>query len=434
MVIERMKQMISGGETLPLVQEKFVRLDGSDIDVEVKAIPILFDNKPSVQLIIRDITERKLAESKLAESEERYKRIAEGLTDYLYTVIVKNGKTVKTLHNEACKAVTGYSSKDFSADPFLWINMVVTADKESVAARSARILKGDDVTPSEHRIICKNGKIRWIRDTVIPKYDSKGKLISYDGIIKDITEQKKTEQTILLKNEELILANAEKDKFFSIIAHDLRSPFNAFLGFTQMMADELSSLSIKEVQKIAISMRNSAANLFHLLENLLEWSRFQRGATVYDPKPIQLLPKVLECIDSVSESSSKKKIEIKCNIPNDLIVFADGNMLGSILRNLSFNAVKFTQNGGKINLSAKLVSGNQIEIFIIDNGIGMNPEILENLFQLNENSKRPGTNDEPSTGLGLMICKEFIEKHGGRITVESEVGVGSTFKFTLPTS
>lgn len=433
-VIERMKKVTAKGTILPIAEEKFIILDGSEIDVEVKAMSVIFENKPAVQLIIRDISDRKQTEIKLIESENRYKRITEGLTDYLYTVIVKNGKAVKTIHNEACKAITGYSSKEFSNDPYLWINMVVPEEKEKVAARFLKILNNIDLPPSEHRIICKNGKIRWIRDTSIPKYDLKGKLIAYDGVIKDITQQKQSELAIQLKNEELILSNAEKDKFFSIIAHDLRSPFNAFLGFTQMMAEELDSLSIKEVQKIAIGMKTSAMNLFHLLENLLEWSRFQRDVTGFNPKPFLLLPKIGECLEPVLETATKKGITIAFDIPNDMLAYADSNMFGSIIRNLTFNAVKFTSKGGKISLAVKNDPENFAEISISDTGIGMNKDILDNLFHLNETSKRTGTDGEPSTGLGLIICKEFIEKQGGNIRVESKEGVGSTFRFTVPTS
>ncbi len=152
-------------------------------------------------VMIEDNTERKLSEEKLIESEERYKRITAGLTDYLYTVKVKDGKAIETIHNEACLAVTGYTSKEFGADPYLWINMVVPEEKEFVAGRYLKILEGKELAPIEHRIICKNGKIRWISDTAIPKFNSNGELISYDGIIKDITERKWAEEALRESDE-----------------------------------------------------------------------------------------------------------------------------------------------------------------------------------------------------------------------------------------
>jgi signal transduction histidine kinase len=252
------------------------------------------------------------------------------------------------------------------------------------------------------------------------------------GYTIDITDRKTGEVEISLKNRELEKAIAEKDKFFSIIAHDLRTPFTAFLGFTRMMVEDLPTLRLDEIQKFALIMRNSATNLYTLLENLLEWSRIQRGIIGFDPSPVLLGRKAAECLVSVMESASKKGIEFNIKIPDDLTVIADGNMLGSILRNLTTNAVKYTPKGGEISLSAKPIGENQAEISVCDNGIGMSKELMDKLFHLDEHSSRKGTDGEASTGLGLIICKDFVNKNGGIIRVESEVGEGSTFSFTLP--
>jgi PAS domain S-box-containing protein len=400
---------------------------------ETRKFPVkMKTGKTGVGGYIRDITARKESEDALEESEKRYKRIIENLTDYLYTVKIKDGTVIETIHNDACKVITGYSPEDFYKDPYLWINMIVPDDRELVAARFYKILKGQDLPPLEHRIISKDGKIRWISDTIIPKYNANGTLVSYDGVIKEITERKQAEETIKLKNEELIRVNAEKDKIFSVIAHDLRSPFNSFLGFTELMADELDTLSTAEIQKIAMSMRNSATNLFQLLENLLEWSRFQRGLTSFNPQSILLLPRITDNLRSVFELAEKKGIDIVIDVPNDLVVFADENLLGSIIRNLAFNAVKFTFRGGKINISTNATLSDFAEISVKDSGIGMNEDIQKNLFKIEEQTSRTGTDGEPSTGLGLIICKEFVEEHGGKIWVNSEEGKGSEFKFTLP--
>ena len=237
---------------------------------------------------------------------------------------------------------------------------------------------------------------------------------------------------ICQQNQELRKLNAEKDKFFSIIAHDLRSPLNGFLGLTQLMADDLSGMTLAEIQEIAVRMRNSANNLFHLLENLLKWSQLQRGLTTFIPTSFLLMPKIAESLELVLEPANKKGIEISYYVPEDLSVFADGNMLESTIRNLVSNAVKFTANGGKITITAKQIDGNPAKISIKDNGIGMSRAIVDNLFQLDVQTNRQGTDNEPSTGLGLIICRDFIEKHGGKLWVESEEGKGSTFSFTIP--
>jgi len=248
----------------------------------------------------------------------------------------------------------------------------------------------------------------------------------------DITERKEAEEKIQLKNEELQKINAEKDKFFSIIAHDLRGPFNGFLGLTQVMVEELPSLTMAEVKEIAVRMSKSATNLYRLLENLLEWSQIQKGAVPFKPEVIQLGLVLGGSIDMLHESAKSKEIEIATEIPDWLEVFADKNMLQTVIRNLVSNAVKFTPKGGKVSIMAKDSSGGNVEIVVSDTGIGMNPEMIDNLFRLDVQTNRKGTEDEPSSGLGLLLCKEFIEKHSGKLWVESEEGKGSTFYFCIP--
>ena len=251
-------------------------------------------------------------------------------------------------------------------------------------------------------------------------------------IVSDITSRRQNEKQIEQKNKELATLNAEKDKFFSIIAHDLRSPFNGLLGLTILLEDEMSTMTQDQVQKIVVILRKSATNLYSLLENLLEWSQLQRGFITYSPQPILLMPKVLSETELLMVSANKKEICLNYAIPEGLIVVADENMLGGILRNLTSNAVKFTQPGGTVTIAAKTISSQWVEVSVKDTGIGMNKEIVGNLFKLDKDSKRRGTDNEPSTGLGLIICKDFIEKHGWKLWVESEEGIGSTFYFTLP--
>lgn len=262
--------------------------------------------------------------------------------------------------------------------------------------------------------------------------DENGKSLAVIRVAIDITDRKQAEAEIKLNNQELIKLNAEKDKFFSIIAHDMRGPFNGFLGLSKLMVEELPGLSQQEVQKIAESIRDSAAKLFSLLENLLEWSRMQRDGIIFNPEPICLMSIINEIIQPLMNSVNKKGIEISYEITDDMEVFADEYMLASIIRNLASNAVKYTHKGGKITIAAKSVAGNSVEFSVRDTGIGMKPDLVKDLFRLDVQSNRKGTDGEPSTGLGLLLCKDFIEKHGGKIWVESEEGKGSTFYFTLP--
>ncbi len=289
-----------------------------------------------------------------------------------------------------------------------------------------------------------NGKIKGACDITLCSGEGKPPMnIHLSGIITegrekcliaatDISELKRSEEEIQLKNLELQRVNAEKDKFFSIIAHDLRSPFNGFLGLTEVMAEGLSGMTVEEIQKIVTLMKNSATNLNHLLVNLLEWSRMERGLTSFTPESCFLISVVEESLVLVSEAAKVKDISINYEIPENLAVVADKNMLESILRNLASNAVKFTPQRGLVTISAKSLPDQWIELSIRDTGIGMSHNIINNLFRLDNNSGRRGTNGELSSGLGLIICKDFVEKHGGKLGVESQEGEGTTFHFTLP--
>jgi signal transduction histidine kinase len=250
-------------------------------------------------------------------------------------------------------------------------------------------------------------------------------------IISDITDRKKAEDTLKQNEIHLNELNATKDKFFSIISHDLRSPFNSFLGLTQIMAEDLPSLTMSQIQEIAASMSKSATNLFRLLENLLQWSKIQQGGILFNPQIVQLSVVVQESIEIIQGSAKIKEIEIVNETPETTMINADINMLQTILRNLVSNAIKFTAKGGKVNIIANSTD-HTIEISVSDSGIGMTQTVIDNLFKIDVKTSRKGTEGELGSGLGLLLCKEFIEKHEGEIRVESKVKKGSTFYFTLP--
>jgi len=234
------------------------------------------------------------------------------------------------------------------------------------------------------------------------------------------------------QKKELQRINAEKDRFFSIIAHDLRGPFSSFLGVTQLLDEKLSELTKEDIQDFAASMRISATNLFSLLENLLQWAKIKQGLIPFEPKNMLLFKIAEESIVNVHEPAKNKGIEIINSIEDGVEVYADKNMLQTVIRNLVSNAIKFTPKGGKISLNAKVSEDKSVEVSVKDSGIGMNPVMMDNLFRLDVRTNRPGTEGEASTGLGLILCKDFIEKQGGKIWVESEEGKGSVFYFTVP--
>ena len=373
--------------------------------------------------------ERRQAEGKLQKERLLLRTVIDNIPDSIYCKDTAGCKTLAN-HTELRFAQVTSETEILGKTDF---DLYPKELAEAFYADDQVVLKtGQPVINREEFVMDNNGRKRWLLTSKLPLKDEVGNITGIVGIGRDVTIRRQIQEEIKLKNEELICSNAEKDKFFSIIAHDLKGPFNGFLGLTQVMAEELPSLTPAEVQKIAVSMSNSAKNLYHLLENLLEWSQIQQGAFPFNPEIIQLGIVVRSSIDMICETAKSKDIEIATDIADGLLVFVDINMIQTVIRNLVLNAVKFTPRGGKITLLAKVATGNNIEISINDNGIGMNPAMIENLFRIDVHTNRKGTEGEPSTGLGLLLCKEFTEKNGGKIWVESEEGIGSTFYFTLP--
>ncbi len=581
-------------------------------------------------------------QEELRKSEERFRRITEGLSDYLYTVIVRDGRAVQTTHGQACVAVTGYTDKEFASDPYLWINMVADEDREMVLEQIRQVLAGEKAPPAEHRIIRKDGSVRWVINTIVPSLNEQGNLIAYDGLIKDITERKIMEEALResearvrtklltlispegdissLDLEDIIdvqalqvlmddffnvtkigsaivdvkgkilvatgwqdictkfhrvhpdacknciesdvflsepgspgkfrlykcknnmwdmatpivvggkrlgniflgqflfideepdieifraqarqyhfdeqeylaalervprfsretvqqamtfytrLANlvselsfghiklaramsetsrakeelkrvnarleqtlADKDKLFSIIAHDLRSPFIGFHNFIMLMDNHIDSMSQDDIRELTRNMKSNADNLYNLLNNLLEWARMQRGLISYEPGTIILDELVKLSLDLIKPAAQQKEIALEASIPPGIKVFVDKPMAGTVVRNLLSNAVKYTRRQGIINISAENLE-SKVRIIVKDNGMGMDEKVMSALFAQDNMISVAGTEGEKGTGLGLLLCKEFVEKHGGQIWAESIPGQGSTFYFTLPCS
>jgi len=239
------------------------------------------------------------------------------------------------------------------------------------------------------------------------------------------------EKTVASKTSELRELNVSKDKFFSIIAHDLKNPFSSIIGLSQILKEEIKSGDTATLEDYAEMLNTSAIQTYRLLENLLEWANSQRGKISFNPVEIKLSQIFNEEFIVLREMAKAKNIEIKSLLDDDLTILADRNMIKTILRNLISNAIKFTNKNGKVEVKA-FSDHTNVEISVSDNGIGMTKETIGKLFRLDGNLSTRGTEDEKGTGLGLFLCKEFIEKHGGRIWAESEEGKGSTFKFILP--
>ena len=251
------------------------------------------------------------------------------------------------------------------------------------------------------------------------------------GIRTDITEIKKAEKKIEVQRDELAKLNEQKDKFFSIIAHDLRSPFTALLGNLSLLSEGIGHFDKAEVKDSASSMYEAAQRVFRLLENLLEWSRLQMGGMEFEPNPIDLKDVIDANLVLFTPVAEEKGIRLRGERKESLTVFADAQMVDTVVRNLINNAIKFTAKGGTITVTERRNS-EWAEVAVVDTGVGMSANQVANLFRLDKKSSTAGTEGEMGTGLGLDLCKELVEMQGGEIRVESTQGKGSTFSLTLP--
>ena len=248
-------------------------------------------------------------------------------------------------------------------------------------------------------------------------------------------QQELRQQHALLQEQhaQLQALNASKDKFFSIISHDLRSPLSAVLVGLRLLTDTESRLTDNEKNELIRDSHRTVEQLYNLLDNLLVWSRLQRGLMEYAPQPLDLRPLFERNATLFAANAEQKQIAIRQTVAEPVIAFADSHMIDAIIRNLISNALKFTEARGAITLSARQ-NDQRVEMAVADTGIGMDAETVAKLFRLDVRYNQLGTAGEKGTGLGLNVCKEFAEKNGGSIAVESVVGAGTTFRVTLPTS
>jgi PAS domain S-box-containing protein len=376
----------------------------------------------------KEIQQKEISQRNLAEKESLYRSILKAspddvtITDLHGVIKEVSLKALTLVGCDSEEQMIGKSIADF-----------VHPDDVGRALSSGRaLLKGEEFEQGEYRLLRKDGTYidtEINADLIKDPHGNAGGIVM---VIRDISERKTHEAELQEKNAELIRFNAEKDKFFSIIAHDLRSPFNAFLGLTQMLSEDVGDMQHNEIQNLANTLNKSATNLLRLLENLLQWARMERGLTIPKPANFSLNKLIEETLSVFLDSAKYKDVAVTTDLAKDSIVFSDYDMTKTIIRNLLSNALKYTHTGGKISLSTTALENGFIKVTVKDNGIGMTQQIMDNLFSIDIDNRRPGTEGESSTGLGLVLCKEFVEANGGNLFVSSEEDKGSSFEFTLP--
>ena len=425
-------QLVSGKINGFQMEKRYLRPDGSFVWINMTISRLIReDNMPMLHLcMIENITEKKQIEEALYSKSSLLEAQLDSVTE---GILVIDDQNIRILINKRfidLFNVPQHVLDDKEDSRLLQYITSLTKDPASFLEK-IYYLNSHTNEKSYDEIEFKNGLIldRYSAPILGKDKNSYGRIWTFH----DITRLKNAELEIKLKNAELQKVTAEKDKFYSIIAHDLRGPLGSIMGMTEMMTDEAEYISEEERKGLTLNIRDSVRNTFNLLEQLLQWTRMQHGLTDFKPRMLFLNDVVEESLKVFVETARIKSVELTTIIPQHLSVFADQNMLQAIIRNLVSNALKFTPSGGIIAINALLEENKFAEISITDTGIGMCKEILDNLFRLDVNTKRLGIHGEQSTGLGLLLCQEFVEKHGGKIKVESHEGKGSVFSFTVPT-
>ncbi len=392
----------------------------------------VFDHEQKVRsaiINVEDISQSKEAQESKEKSEEKYRILVENSLQAM-VIIQENGLDFA---NSRMEELTLYSYDELVKKGSDWMKIIIHPDDFE---RVNRILKNsfeNQKTPerNELRIVRKDGKTRWV--------ETLGTLVNYQGknailmVTMDITDTKEAQLVLVESEKNLRDVNAMKDKFFSIIAHDLKNPFNAIIGFSNLLYEAYDNFDEEQRKSFIKNICDASESTFKLLQNLLEWSRTQTGTFEHIPEVLDLSIITNENISVLKSSADNKNIEIKSTVSYGSIVFADENMTKAIIRNLISNAIKFTNPEGKVAISTAKKK-DMMQVTVTDNGTGISKENISRLFRIDDPFKAAGTENEQGTGLGLILCKEFVEKNGGKIWVESEIGVGSKFIFTLPLS
>jgi len=373
-----------------------------------------------------DVTALKLTERKFKESRNFLDSLIQSIPNPIY---YKNRNGIYMGCNSICAKYLGINEKDMIGKTNTDLFPINHAKNYDISDREV-IEKGITHTQDESFIL-PNGDQRELTIFKAPFHDSNKEITGIIGIVLDITDRVKFERELKKQEQELRALNATKDKFFSIIAHDLRNPFNALITLSSFLVEAIEANDKDEAIELANIIETSSKQGFELLVNLLEWSRTQTGAIKYNPSQVNLHQELKNPIQITESIAETKEINFKHDINENITAFVDPNMIRTIVRNLLSNAVKFTPREGHISIEA-IENEDELLIKIHDNGVGMSQDTIDKLFSIEVNTSSTGTEGETGTGLGLILCFEFVKKHKGNLWVESEIGKGSCFSFSIP--
>lgn len=428
---ERFKFLLDHSLEIVRIDFRFKCFDGSYRYVNLSAVNMLKD--PIIKGILvnyRDIDQQKKIQQALLANEYKYRILFENMQD---TVCMLDNEGRITDLNEAGIKLIGYSRSEIIGMKVA--QLVHPDDIERSAEYFQKLSRKGCYSRYEGRIVAKSGKPIWVQ-VDSSEFVRDGLKAGSQDIVRDISDQKEVEQQMKQQNKKLQELNVTKDKFFSIISHDLRSPFNSILGLTNLLDSRYDIWDDKKKKDYIKRLKNETEMTYKLLDNLLEWARIQTRRMHFNPQTYLLQDLVKDEIGLLEELAANKNIKVnRITCQEEYFVHADKNMISTVFRNLFSNAVKFTPENGSISISCQqhFVQNKKryVQVAITDSGVGIPAQQLQKLFKLEDLVSTKGTAGEIGTGLGLILCKEFVDKHGGILDIMSQEGQSSTFTVSL---
>jgi PAS domain S-box-containing protein len=382
----------------------------------------------------RNVTQSRIDRQALVESEMKYKLLADNINDVIWTSDLNLNTTYISPSVYRLEGYKPEERKTLSIDKILtprslqFVNELMNRILLEYAEGLRDFEESSELFDIE--IIRKDGSKFWAEVNASLMFDTEGNVVGISGVTRDISDRKKIENALKASEKKLLELNATKDKFFSILAHDLKNPFNSILGFSNELVQNYNTYNDEERKQFVSTIQSSAQGAYQLLGNLLEWSTLQTGRLSVSKTSFFMFDLVKEVLYEVTAQVLAKNIVLENQVNTELQVYADRKMIATVIRNLISNAIKFTEKSGFIAINSS-ISEDIATVSVKDSGKGMKPELVIKLFKIQEKLSTVGTAGEKGTGLGLILCKEFVEQNGGKIWVSSKWQEGSTFFFTL---
>jgi len=376
--------------------------------------------KPTYQELEKQI------ERSIKRDEEKFRQLIRNSFDM---IVLLDSNGIQHYVSESCERMLGYKPEEL-INISVVEKMIHPEDQERTIAGLYDIIENSKNGGIQYRHRHKNGS--WVYLEAVGTNQINNPIIQSVVLnVRDITKRKMAEKELEESKVRLSEANVTKDRFFSIIGHDLKSPCSSIIGFSELLEEQINEKDYDGIEIYARLIHDSSKRAMNLLTNLLDWSQAQTGKIEYNPEYFEIVTTIDEVVALYNDSAEQKSIYIAKKLPHEIPVLGDKAMLKTILRNLISNAIKFTNPGGEIIIEAEQKE-EELIVSVTDNGVGIKKEHLDKLFRIDYNYSTLGTNKEKGTGLGLLLCKEFIGMHGGKIWAESNEVKGCVFKFSIP--